>query len=273
MSDSRPPSVLPFWLAGARPAVVGHRGAAAHAPENTLASFRAALGADAVETDVQLSSDHALFLLHDDTLERTTDGGAQQLDLARPASSQPWEVLRTLDAGSWFTSEFAGERLALLDDLAALLGRALDEGAPVGLDLEIKSPSAHAARTVVQHVAGALASEPWRRLVEAHTVMVTSFDPEVVELSCALLPVPVGLLTATTPPAENVAELAELGLAALITSHDDLTEPVVVAAHDAGLVVGVYTANEPADWDRLVGLDVDLIVSDDPVRLRAHLSR
>lgn len=273
MSAPRPPSVLPFWLAGARPAVVGHRGAAASAPENTLASFRAALGADAVETDVQLSSDHELFLLHDDSLERTTDGGAQQLDLARPASSQTWGTLRTLDAGSWFAGGFTGERLALLDDLAALLTRALDDGAPVGLDLEIKSPTAHAARTVVQHVAAALTAEPWQRLVEAHTVMVTSFDPEVVELGCALLPVPVGLLTATTPPAENVAELAELGLAALVTSHDDLTSPVVAAAHEAGLVVGVYTANEVVDWDRLVGLDVDFIVSDDPVALRAHLGR
>lgn len=273
MSVPRPPSVLPFWLSGARPAVVGHRGAAAHAPENTLASFRAALGADAVETDVQLSSDQTLFLLHDDSLERTTDGGAHGLDLARPASAQPWETLQTLDAGSWFDGAWTGERLALLDDLAALLSRALDAGAPVGLDLEIKSPTAHAARTVVAAVAAALRADPWQQLVEAHTVMVTSFDPEVVELGCELLPVPVGLLTATTPPAENVAELADLGLAALVTSHDDLTEPVVTAAHEAGLVVGVYTANEPADWDRLVGLDVDFIVSDDPVALSAHLGR
>ncbi|PWD50272.1 hypothetical protein C8046_05950 [Serinibacter arcticus] len=264
---------LPFWLDGARPAVVGHRGNAAHSPENTLGSFREAIGADAVETDLQLSADQVPFLLHDDTLERTTDAVARGFDPDAPASAVPWERLGSLDAGSWFGATFDGERLALLDDLAALLVETLDGPTPLGLDLEIKSPVAHAAQTVVTVVAASLASPSWQRLIAARAVLVTTFDPEVAQLACQQLPVPVGLLTPAAPAPEELGALAEVGLAAIVTAHDDLTEAVVSAAREVGLAVGVYTANEPSDWDRLVRLDVDLVVTDDPHALLRHLGR
>lgn len=267
-----PPS-LPSWLAGPRPAVVGHRGAAAHAPENTAAAFRLARGADAIETDLQLSADQVPILLHDHTLERTTDAVARGLDVRAPASSVPWEQLRTLDAGSWFGEQFGEERLFLLDELADLLSAAIDDGDPLGLDLEIKSPIAHAAQTVVSVVAAALASERWLPLLTSHAVMVTSFDPEVATLAAEQLPVPVGLLTPSAPSPEELPDLADAGLAAIVTSHEDLPESVVLAAREVGLAVGVFTANEPADWDRLVALDVDFIVTDDPQALLRHLGR
>lgn len=270
---STPDSPLPRWLQGPRPAVVGHRGAAAKYPENTLASFRGSLGADAVETDVQLSADLVPFLLHDDTLARTTDAESHGIEAAAPASTVPWDVLRRLDAGSWFEPAADGTPAGLptLDDLADLLIAADDQGAPLGLDLEVKSPVGHAPETVVAVLREAFASPRWERLVAADAVLVTSFDPEVVQLAGELLPVPVGLLTVSAPAPEDVEALESL--AAIITAHEDLTLETVTAAHDAGLVVGVYTANEPEDWDRLIALGVDLIVTDDPHRLRRHLGR
>lgn len=306
MSQPRPVGrAVPSWFTS-RPAVVGHRGAAAQAPENTLASFRAAIGADAVETDVQLSDDDVPFLLHDDSLDRTTDAAARGLDAAAPASTLPWEELRVLDAGAWASAgsagsagsaldgpdgepgrdaapgsreqgpaaaSFAGERLPRLDELADLLTAALDAGRRLGLDLEVKTPSVHSPASVVAALGAALASPRWERLLEAEAVLLTSFDPEIVQLACEQLPIPVGLLTASTPPAEEIAALAEAGLAAIVTSHEDLTAPVVAAAHQAGLLVGVYTANDPDDWDRLRALDVDAIVTDDPHALLRHLGR
>lgn len=115
---------------GVRPAVVGHRGAAALAPENTLAAFRlaAGLGVDAVELDVQRTADGVPVVLHDDTLDRTTSGHG-------PLREATWAEVRALDAGSWWSSAHAGERVPSLDEV-------LDWARPlgVGLVLELKQP-------------------------------------------------------------------------------------------------------------------------------------
>ena len=101
-----------------KPIVVGHRGACADAPENTLASFEEALrqGADAIEFDVQLSADGALVVHHDRTLQRVTGVRRRVADLA-------WAELAQLDAGAWFRRPFAGERLPTLDDVLRRFGR------------------------------------------------------------------------------------------------------------------------------------------------------
>src|SRR5215471_14850334 len=87
-----------------RPYAVGHRGAMGHAPENTLASFRKGfeLGAPLLELDVHLSADGHLVVIHDETVDRTTNGSGRVGDLSAAD-------IRRLDAGSWFGSEFAGE--------------------------------------------------------------------------------------------------------------------------------------------------------------------
>ncbi len=94
--------------------VVGHRGAAAHAPENTLASFRLAAeqGARMVEFDAKLSSDGVVILMHDDLLDRTTNGRG-------PAAAMPWSEIAALDAGSWFSDAYRGEGVPRLDQTLA----------------------------------------------------------------------------------------------------------------------------------------------------------
>ena len=92
--------------------VIAHRGASGHAPENTLAAFKraVALGASFIETDLQLSRDAHFVAIHDDTVNRTTNGQGKVHDLTLAD-------LRRLDAGSWFGSEFAGERIPTLEEI------------------------------------------------------------------------------------------------------------------------------------------------------------
>lgn len=109
--------------------VIGHRGAAALAPENTWESFDIALslGVDAIETDVRATSDRKLILFHDDDLDRTTNGkGAPHL--------APWSVINTLDAGSWFDKKFQGAKVPLLQESLLRYGNLTQ------LVVEIKQP-------------------------------------------------------------------------------------------------------------------------------------
>jgi glycerophosphoryl diester phosphodiesterase len=105
-----------FPSARGRVAIIGHRGAPRETPENTLASFRRAfeLGADAIELDVRLSRDGAPIVMHDATLERTTDG-------ADSVSQRTLAQLKRLDAGSWFDPKFRGERIPTLEEALALV--------------------------------------------------------------------------------------------------------------------------------------------------------
>ena len=113
--------------------MIGHRGAAARAPENTLAGLREAheLGARWVEFDVMLSRDGVPVLIHDETLQRTTDGRGA---VARHTAAE----IRPLDAGAWFAPEFAGERVPTLEEAVALL---LELG--LHANVEIKPATGH----------------------------------------------------------------------------------------------------------------------------------
>src|SRR3990172_9288447 len=100
------------------PLIFAHRGASAHAPENTLAAFRRALddGSPAIEFDVKLSADGHAVVIHDQTVDRTTDGHGRVRELTL-------EQLKALDAGGWFDSAFRGERIPTLDEVLASLDR------------------------------------------------------------------------------------------------------------------------------------------------------
>jgi len=96
--------------------VVGHRGANAVAPENTLPSFQTAiqLKADGIETDVRVTRDNVIILMHDSNVQRTTNGTGEVTDLT-------WNYIKNLDAGSWFDKSFAGAKVVLLDEFLAYL--------------------------------------------------------------------------------------------------------------------------------------------------------
>ena len=109
--------------------VLAHRGYSAKAPENTMAAFELALavGADGIELDVHMTRDGEIVVIHDDTLDRTTNGKG-------PVSDQTMAELRELDAGSWFSPEFAGERIPTLKLVLELI-----KDKDVLLNIEIKT--------------------------------------------------------------------------------------------------------------------------------------
>ncbi len=230
------------------PRWVAHRGAGKLAPENTLAAFRlgAQHGYRMFECDAKLSADGVPFLLHDDTLERTSNG-------AGSAGALPWSDLRSLDAGRWHSATFAAEPLPTLAQLCAW---ARANG--YLLDVEIK-PSTGADEVTGRAVATACA-EHWR---DAEIPpLLTSFKPLALEAARAAAPeLPRGLLL--NELWEGWLDVAQrLGCKAIIVKHT-LADPALVArAHDARLRVGVYTPNDPPDVDRAQAAGVDLIVTD-----------
>lgn len=232
---------LPFWIA--------HRGAGKLAPENTLAAFRlgATHGYRAFECDVKLSRDGVPFLLHDTTLERTSNGRGTAGDL-------PWSALSQLDAGGWHSRAYAGEPLATLAGLAAWLhanGHALD--------LEIK-PTPGQDRTTGDAV-GRAATELWRG-VDTPPLVFSSFRPEALEGARATAPhVPRALLLDTLWPGwDTVADSLEV--AAVITNYQVMSAKLIERLHRAGRRALVYTVNDPAAAAWLHDIGIDGIVTD-----------
>lgn len=236
-----------------RPWVVAHRGYSAVAPENTLAALRAAVaaGADAVEFDVRQTADGEAVLMHDPTVERTTDGEG-------PVRALTAVALRRLDAGRWKGEAFAGERVpTLAEALGALAGRAVAV-------VELKE----AAPALVRRTAEALA-----RHTPPGGAVVISFHPAALRRLAALAPErPRGLLV------RPQALLAAAGVPADLV----LGFHPVVAARSArelrrlGLPVFAWTVDEPEAMARLLGLGVAGLVTNEvaaAVALRDRLAR
>jgi glycerophosphoryl diester phosphodiesterase len=237
------------------PWIIGHRGASGHAPENTLASFRRAvdLGATFIETDLRLSHDAQFVAMHDATLDRTSNGRGLVRDFTLAQ-------LRELDAGSWYGSKFAGEKIPTLEEILNFAREA-----DVVFYLEIK----HEAGWGVHHgVAGAL-----RAANESARTVVISFDPSMLR---NLRSLDAGLLTGLLfeKPLENVVEKAQKIGARQICPRGGLVTPELLSeAQNAGLQVAAWTVNEPAQMDALISMGVNGIMTDYPDRLRKAVNR
>lgn len=235
---------------GSSPIVIAHRGASARAPENTMPAFTAALAAGAawIETDVQPTADGALVLLHDDDVDRTTDGNG-------PVRSLPWREVAALDAGAWFGTEFAGTPVPLLEDLLAQI----TGGRRLLLEIKGEHTSSQLARLLAT-------------LDETHTsdrVLMQSFEIPVLKRLRSLRPdEPLGVLVEEID-ADPVARCRELGAVAYNPDYQQLlAHPDIVAdLHAAGVALMPWTADEPADWAALTGLGVDGIITNRPADL------
>ena len=230
------------------PRWIAHRGAGKLAPENTLAAFRlgARYGYRAFECDVKLSADDVPMLLHDATLERTTDGRGE-------AGARPWSELARLDAGSWHSRAFAGEPIPSLQAIAAYVRRNA-----FALNIEIKPTPGAETRT------GALAAEAAARLWhgDAMSPLLSSFRPDALHTAREAAPhLPRALLLDTLRDGW-FDEARELGCIAVVTHHRLMDAGLVGRLHGAGLRALVYTVNETAEADRLCALGIDGIVTD-----------
>jgi glycerophosphoryl diester phosphodiesterase len=241
--------------------IIGHRGASGLAPENTLASFRLAadLGAQYIETDLQLTRDRRVVLLHDDKLRRTTSGrgfvGEKTLD-----------ELRRLDAGSWFPKRvlrkrrtpprFAGEFIPTIEELFDLARQR-----SLGLYLEIKAPCAPGAEKAIVtaiHDAGALARSTIICFDRRVLARVREIDPEV----------PLGYLF-SRPTRDAVARAVGAGAGTILPRANRVTGKLIAQAHRQNLKVVTWTVNDLRRMKQLIALGVDGIMSNFPDRLAA----
>lgn len=231
---------LPFWIA--------HRGAGKLAPENTLAAFRlgAQHGYRAFECDVKLSSDGIPFLLHDATLDRTSNGQGVAGDL-------PWATLSRLDGGSWHSRAFAGEPLPSLEALARFI-----IGNRYAFNIEIKPTPGQALLT--GQVVGREVLRLWAG--SGLAPLFSSFEPEALQGAKETAPdIPRGLLLDSLREGW-LAEAQALGCAAVISNYRLMDQPTVDAIHAAGMKALVYTVNDAEAAQALIARGVDGIITD-----------
>ncbi|MER7541071.1 glycerophosphodiester phosphodiesterase family protein [Streptomyces sp. NPDC097704] len=241
------------WMraAGAPLTVIAHRGAPSAAPENTLVSDEVARrgGAVWIENDVQPSKDGVPYILHDTTVDRTTDGTGAIRSLT---SAQ----LDALDAGSWFAPAYAGTRVPTL---AAQLADLRERGGKLLLEIKGRHTRAEVAR-IVRDV---------RDQDMTDRVFVQSFDVPSLRYAHELAPeLPLGLLRSALD-ADPVAVAKDLDLAAYNVADTALaTRPQVVGdLHAAGVAVNVWTVDTPARWKALDTLGVDGVITNRPTEL------
>lgn len=234
--------------------VIGHRGACALAPENTLASIRraAADGARMVEVDVKLTADGRPIIFHDDRLERTTDG-------VGPVASTTLEVIGALDAGGWFDPAFAHEPVPTLEEL---LDTVVDHD--LAVNLEIKPCPGRDSETA--RVAMATALECWPD--DMPPPLVSSFSREALAVARDLAPNWPRALLADQLPGDWQQAALVLDLKAFHLGDEGLTRADVDAVVSSGRSVAVWTVNDPPRAVVLWTWGVAAVFTDDPAVLK-----
>lgn len=230
------------------PRVVAHRGGGTLAPENTLAAIEtgARLGLKMIEFDAKLSADNVPFLLHDDTVDRTSDGHGA-------AARMRYEALARLDAGSWFDLRFAGEWMPALDEVA---GHCRE----LGLAANVEIKPCPGRETLTGEIVARETARLWDGVVPPP--LLSSFSFEALRAArAAAVALPRGLLFDAVPSDWRQQAMA-LGCVSLHADHRYLTAPLVAAIKDAGLRVLAYTVNAPERASELASWGVDAICTD-----------
>ncbi|HKE38930.1 MAG TPA: glycerophosphodiester phosphodiesterase [Casimicrobiaceae bacterium] len=230
------------------PRFAAHRGAGKLAPENTLAAMRIghAHGYRMVEFDVKLSADGVPFLLHDDTLDRTTTGHGR-------ADALTWGEIAKLDAGAWHSAPFAGEGVPTLAGIAhwALANR-------VACNIEIKPMPGRERDT---GAAVALDAQTLWRGADVPPLL-SSFSESALAAARDAVPELQRALLVDRIPHDWQTRLAHLECVALDSDYRELDAGIVATAHAAGYKVLTYTPNDPQIVASLAGWGVDCIITD-----------
>lgn len=241
-----------------QPVIFAHRGASAHAPENTIAAFELALTqqADAIELDVKLSADGHVIVIHDSTVDRTTNGRGRVKDLSLAE-------LRVLDAGSFFSEQFKGEKIPTLDEVFETVGRR------TFINVELTNYNTR-RDSLVETVCMIVK----KHKMQKHVLFSSFLASNLAKARSHLPEVPRGLLALNGLLG---AWARSFGFAfgkyeALHPSLKDMTRQEAVRVHRLKRRVHVWTVNEEQDMHRLFSWGVDGIFTDDPllaVRVRA----
>jgi glycerophosphoryl diester phosphodiesterase len=242
-----------------RPIVFAHRGASAEAPENTLAAFELALrqGCDAIELDVRLSKDNQVVVIHDPTVDRTTDGQGVVKDLSLGE-------IRKLDAGSHFDVAFQGETIPTLDEVFKAIGQLTY----INVELaNYNSMTDELPEKVAQLV---------RKHKLARRVLFSSFNPICLLRIRRLVPeAPAGLLAHPGKKGRlarsRIGEL--IGYQSLHVNFNDVTLRLLNHQHKKGYLVFSYTVNSEEYLRQQIDLGVDGIFTDEPRLARQILGQ
>ncbi len=242
----------------------GHRGAAALAPENTLAGFRMAveLGVDAAELDLQATKDGVVVVIHDDTVDRTTDGRGRIGDLTLAE-------IKRLDAGARFGPTFRGERVPTLRELIDLVKAGGNRRFRLNLEIKFAEGREGHPADLEERVLAVL-----RETGFLDRVITQSFHHASAAKMKRLAPsIPAGLLVGQRrQPPDPVAAVRQHGADYYAPQYSLLTPDLLRMLHDAGIPVVAWTVNDPSDMRRLIAaglgtLSGDGIISDYPDRL------
>ena len=244
---------VPYWSGKYPVMIIAHRGFSGAAPENTLASFQKAIeiGSDMIELDVQLSKDGKLVVLHDNTLERTTNGQGRVEDYNL-------QELKKLDAGAWLGAQFSGEKIPTLEEALDLAkGRVL-------VNIEIKHPE-HGQYPITDLADHAL--EEVKNAGVIDRVIFSSFNPAALEWMKKNEPRVWGALLYhrawnSLPEVTGGREYSVLNL-----RNSYLTKTKIDEIRRDGMKVNVYTVNPGEDLEQFVKSNVDGIITNHPDRL------
>lgn len=246
-------NIYEFMDVKSRPKICAHRGFSGVAPENTLAAFQRAIdsGADMFELDVLMTKDGEIVCIHDETVDRTTNGKGKVSELTLAE-------IKRLDAGSWYAPEFAGEKIPTL---AEALDLAKDK---IFVNIEIKGEA------VTDQIEGGIEEKILRLVSErgmTHQVMITSFDPRAIrhmrdlDINIQTAMLYNEKLQANVPP---MRILIDTGANGFNLSKSQVTKEIVDECNNAGRPVAVYTVNDWKEMRTLIEMGVDVIITDRP---------
>ena len=236
------------------PFVIGHRGAAGHAPENTVAAFEkaAALGARWIEFDVRLTRDGLPIIFHDETLDRTTDGRGKISDM-------DWEDIQEVDAGQWFAPEFKGERIpTLLDAITAL------QSLNLGANVEIKSTPGREVES--GHSIAALLQKNWPKSLPPP--LISSFQRECIIAAKEEAPSIARAFIVGEVSADWKETLSALDCEGFHCRHTQLSEQQARLIMESGFSLRCYTVNTDKRAQSLFNWGVESVFTDFPDRIQ-----
>jgi glycerophosphoryl diester phosphodiesterase len=241
-----------------------HRGAAGLAPENTLAAFRLALelGVDGTELDLQTSKDGLVVVIHDESVDRTTDGRGRIGDLTL-------EEIKRLDAGSKFAPAFRGERIPTLRELIDLVRASGNENFRLNLEIKFGDGREGEPADLEERVLAVLRETGFQDRV----ITQSFFHPSAAKMKRLAPAIPAGLLVGTRrQPPDPVAAVREHRVDYYAPHYSMVTADLLRTLHRATIPVVTWTVNDPAEMRRLVAVGLgalpgDGMISDYPDRL------
>ncbi|WP_042478471.1 glycerophosphodiester phosphodiesterase [Bacillus ndiopicus] len=237
-----------------KPAIFAHRGASGQYPENTMIAFEEALRTDVagIELDVQMTKDGQLVIIHDERIDRTTNGQGFVKDFTLAE-------LEALDAGGWFSSSFAGERLPTLD---AVLAWMKEEGNNLRLNIELKNDQIQYARLEEKALSLIKAYDLQERII------ISSFNPFSLQRVRMQNPdIEIGYLVLGVP--DNALWIArEIGANAIHCQATYALSEFGEKAKKAGFPLRIYTVNDEEEYQQLVEVGVEVIMTDFPSRFK-----